>query len=540
VHKRKCRRNILEIAACAGFAAAAILLGAVPASATDCRGLAGKGFQDALIVEADELASTVTIAGIGGQNGASIKVPFCRVRGVLKPSPDSNINFELWLPPVGVWNERYQGIGNGGFAGTPIYPPMDRALRAGYAVSATDTGHTGSMDQSQWALGHPEKIEDLGWRSIHETAVISKEIIDFYYGKPAAHSYFNGCSTGGRQGLIEAQRFPKDYDGIVVGAPANWPYLLAADLATAQSVAERPDNWVPPEKIANVARAALAACGAESGFIDDPSQCHFDPLSLLCKTGQSDECLTRSEATTLRRIYDGLKDSSGKSIYPGFPAGTEAAWGLAKIGPGPGRVAESSTYPYPVGFFRNFIYENPDWDFRSISPIDALEQALKSRAGKAVDVRNPDLSAFRAAGGKLIQYHGWADPAIPAGSSIRYYESVATTMGGVESIQSFYRLFLAPGMQHCGGGPGPNAVGAAFGQAGPKDDPEHDVISALALWVEGGVPPEKITATLYRDNDPNKGVAAQRPWCVYPKVGRYSGQGDRRAAASYTCVASMR
>jgi hypothetical protein len=516
----------------------ALLICAANARSQDCRGLVGKKLQDAVIVETDDVSSALTITGLDSLHGVTIKLPFCRVRGILSPSADSNIIFEVWLPPASAWNGRYEGIGNGGFAGSLIYPAMSNALQAGFAVSATDTGHSGSASQSRWALGHPEKIEDLGWRSIHETSLVSKAIAEAYYGKPPARSYFNGCSTGGRQGLVEAQRFPKDYDGIVVGAPANWPYLLAADLATAQYVAERPENWVSPAKIRNLAKAALASCHAENGVIDDPSQCHFDPSNLLCKGSSSDECLTSAELQTVREIYTGLEDAAGKSIYPGFPPGTEAVWSSAKIGPGEGRVAESSTYLYPTGYFGNFVFNDPDWDFRSISPINALAKALDSQAGKAVDVAKPDLSAFQSAGGKLIQYHGWADPAIPAGSSIRYYESVAEKMGGIASIQSFYRLFLAPGMSHCGGGAGPNAVGGAFSLPAPSRDAEHDVVAALEHWVEDGVPPVEITATLYRDNDANKGIAAQRPWCAYPATAHYSGQGDRLQTARYACKAA--
>jgi Tannase and feruloyl esterase len=513
-----------------------LLICAAYARPEDCRGLVGKKFQDAVIVETDDVSSALTMTGLDSLHGVTIKLPFCRVRGILSPSADSNIIFEVWLPPASAWNGRYEGVGNGGFAGSLVYPAMNNALQAGFAVSATDTGHSGSASQSSWALGHPEKIEDLGWRSIHETSLVSKAIAEAYYGKPPAHSYFNGCSTGGRQGLVEAQRFPKDYDGIVVGAPANWPYLLAADLATAQYVAERPENWVSPAKLRNLAKAALVSCHAENGVIDDPSQCHFDPSNLLCKGNSSDECLTSAELQTVREIYTGLEDAAGKSIYPGFPPGTEAVWSSAKIGPGAGRVAESSTYPYPTGYFSNFVFDDPRWDFRSISPIDALAKALNSQAGKAVDVANPDLSAFRAAGGKMIQYHGWSDPAIPAGSSIRYYESVAANMGGIDNIQSFYRLFLAPGMSHCAGGSGPNAIGGAFSLPAPIHDPEHDVIAALARWVEQGEAPATITATLYRDNDPGKGIAAQRPWCVYPAIARYSGKGDRLQASSYICT----
>ena len=335
---------------------------------------------------------------------------------------------------------------------------------------------------------------------------------------------------------MEAQRFPTDYDGIVVGAPANyWPRLLASDLQTVQAAAEKAGGWVSREKLAAVSKAALNTCHASDGVIDNPGSCKFDPASLLCKSGESQSCLTQSELATLREIYAGLFDSAGNSIYPGFPPGTEASWSQAKMGPAQGRFAEASTYPFPTGFFGNLVFGNAAWNFRGVSPLDALNKAVNSPAGRAVYADNPDLAAFRAAGGKLIQYHGWSDPAIPAGASIKYYESVAAQMSGVGSIRAFYRLFLAPGMGHCGGGAGPNAVGAAFGLPPSNRDPAHDVVSAVARWVEDGVAPETITATLYRDNDPAQGIAAQRPWCVYPATARLEGQGDRREANSYKC-----
>ena len=376
-----------------------ILITPLLLGAQDCKGLVGKSFQDALITETDDVATSLTIASLDSRHGVTVTSPFCRVRGVLTPSSDSNINFEVWLPPTGGWNGKYEGVGNGGFAGSLIYPAMNEALRAGYAVSGTDTGHSGAAPQSQWALHHPEKIEDLGWRSIHDTAIVSKAVIAAYYGKDPARSYFNGCSTGGRQALMEAQRFPTDYNGIVAGAPANWPYLLAADLATVQSVAEKPENWVSSAKMKAVAQAALETCHAENGVIEDPSRCHFDPSSLLCKSSSNDFCLTAAEAETVRRIYTGLQDAASKSIYPGFPPGSENAWSSAKMGPGPGRVEQSSTYPYPIGYFSNFVFEDPHWDFRSMSAVDALAHALDRRAGKAVDVVNPGLTAFRAAAG---------------------------------------------------------------------------------------------------------------------------------------------
>ena len=443
------------------------------------------------------------------------------------------------MPPVGYWNGKYEGVGNGGFAGSLIYPAMSWGLGAGYAVSGTDTGHAGGPLDAGWALGHPEKIADFGWRGIHETAAASKAVVEAYYGKAPAHAYFAGCSDGGREALMEAQRFPQDYDGIVAGAPANyWTKLLANAVWTEQAL-NQPNSWIAPDKLPVITKAVFAACHGEGGYLDDPAQCRFDPSSLVCKAGQSEGCLSEPEAAALRKIYSGTQDANGKSIFPGYPPGGEAgpaAWALWITGSDPKRTSGSLINGFGTGFFADMVFDKPDWRIDDQNVVEALADAEKKTA-EPLDSANPDLSAFKAAGGKLIQYHGWHDAAIPAQSSIEYYQSVAAKMDGVDNIRSFYRLFLAPGMEHCGGGPGPNAVGGVFGLPSPSRDPGHDIVAALAHWVEDGAAPDSIVATRYRDNDPAKAIEAQRPWCAYPATARYAGRGDRSAPASFVCQA---
>jgi Tannase and feruloyl esterase len=525
----------------AGAAAtSALFLAAGNAAAADCGALAGKTFGDATITAATNVSPPSSVVGKDPPTPVAVNAPFCRIQGSIKPSPDSDIAFEVWLPPQSGWNGKYEGVGNGGFAGSLIYPSMDWALEAGYAVSGTDTGHSGGSLDAPWALGHPEKITDFGWRAIHETASASKAIIEAYYAKSPAHSYFAGCSDGGREALMEAQRFPKDYDGIVAGAPANfWTRLLANGIWTDQALAETPDSWIPPEKLSVVSDAALKACHGEDGVLDDPGQCHFDPSSLLCKAGESKECLSAPQIAALKKIYSGMQDASGKSVFPGYPPSGEAgpvAWSLWLTGADPKRVEGTLIYGFSTGYFANMVFDKADWSFQGQNPADDLAQA-QGKTAQALDAASPDLSAFRDAGGKLIQYHGWNDAAIPAPTSILYYEDVADKLGGIEKTQSFYRLFMAPGMQHCGLGLGPNAVGGVFGLPSPSHDPSHDVVAALAHWVEDGAAPDKIIATLYRDNDPTKGIVAQRPWCAHPAVAHYSGQGSRTDSASYACTA---
>jgi hypothetical protein len=509
------------------------------AAAANCQTLAGKMFEDALVVGTDDVTPPLVVATIDPFNpsGTTVKAAFCRVHGSIKPSPGSDIDFEVWLPTPAAWNGKFEGVGNGGFAGTLSYGDMNSALVAGYAVAATNSGHWGSMADASWAIGHAERVDDLGWRAVHATSVASKAIVEAYFGKPPVHAYFNGCSTGGRQGLVEAQRFPKDYDGIIAGAPANyWPQSLASEVPIMQSLATNPASWVSPAKLAIVNKAVVDACHGANGVVDDPERCEFDPTVLLCKGEQSDSCLSSEEVASIRRIYRGLDDPAGTSIYPGYSPGAETSWSLWLMGPSQSRGTGSIDYPFAIGYYRDFILQDPHWNPANFDPQRDLATALNAAAEQAVYAENPDLTTFKASGGKLIQYHGWNDAAIPPAASLKYYKSVATTMGGVDSLQSFYRLFLAPGMGHCGFGPGPNAVGGAFGLRSLSGDPDHDLVSALAHWVEDGVAPSRLIATLYQGNNPTKGVAAQRPWCAYPQVAQFDGQGDRSKAESYSCA----
>jgi hypothetical protein len=531
-----------RLAAMGSVAACALSFGA-GAAAADCGTLAGKTFGPAAITAATNVAPPSSVMGSDVRAPVALNAPFCRVQGSIKPSPDSDIAFEVWLPPEAAWNGKYEGVGNGGFAGYVLYGAMDRALEGGYAVSVTNTGHYGGDLEAGWALGHPEKITDFGWRAIHETASASKAIIEAYYAKPPAHSYFAGCSDGGREALMEAQRFPKDYDGIIAGAPANfWTRLLTNGVWTDQALSETPDSWISPDKLAIITDAALKACHGENGIVDDPGQCHFDPSSLLCKAGESKECLSAPQITALKKIYSGMQDASGKSVFPGYPPGGEVgpvAWTLWLTGAEPKRIEGTLIYGFVTGYFADMVFDKPDWNFHGQNVADDLAQA-EQKTAQAVDAANPDLSAFRDAGGKLIQYHGWNDAAIPAQSSIDYYEEAAAKLGGIEKTQSFYRLFMGPGMQHCGLGLGPNAIGGVFGLPSPSRDPAHDVIAALAHWVEDGAAPDQIIATLYRDNNPTKGIVAQRPWCPHPAIAQFSGQGARTDAASYACTAAAK
>jgi Tannase and feruloyl esterase len=461
---------------------------------------------------------------------------FCRVVAEATPSADSAIKIEVWMPAEG-WNGRFRGQGNGGFAGEIDYRGLALAVRQKYASAATDTGHSAVGTDARWALGHPEKVIDFGYRAIHEMTQIAETLIKAFYGNPAQHAYFASCSNGGRQALMEAQRFPADYDGILAGAPANyWTHLLTTALANAQATTLDPASYIPSSKLPALAHAVNAACDAQDGVTDgvlnDPRQCKFDPASLLCKAGDSSECLTAPQITALKKLYEGPRDANGALIFPGYlPGGEEGPGGWAAwiTGQEPGK---SLLFAFGGGYFSNMVYEKADWNYRNTRVDDGVK-AAEEKTAKILNATDPNLATFKSRGGKLILYHGWNDAAISALNSINYYGAVESKMGQRET-DSFSRLYMVPGMQHCGGGPGANSFGQ-LGQGAP--DPQHNMELALVEWVEKGTAPSEIVATKYADDDPSKGVKFTRPLCPYPKVAKFNTTGDPNDAANFVCAA---
>lgn len=460
----------------------------------------------------------------------------CRVAGAIKPSNDSDIEFEVWMPSSS-WNGKFQGIGNGGFAGAIGYSAMAAAVSHGYATASTDTGHQAGGTDATWALGHPEKVADFGYRAIHETADKAKAILRAFYGQAPRRSYFSACSNGGRQALMEAQRFPEDYDGIIAGAPANnWTHLLGGGMSGVVATLATPESYLPASKLPAVESAALAACdaldGVKDGVIDDPTKCHFDPRKLLCRGPESDSCLTEQQVNTLEKIYTGPRNTKGEQIFPGYATGGETGpggWSAWITGSAP---AKSLGYAFGVNFFQNMVFSSPAWDYRTFNLEHDLKVADDSLA-RILNSTDPDLKRFKGRGGKLILYHGWSDAAIPPVSTINYYNSVAAKMG-TKDTASFVRLFMVPGMQHCGGGPGPNSFGQAAISGG---DPQHDIDAALEGWVEQGSAPEQIVATKFKNGvDPSSGVARTRPLCKYPLVAQWTGNGSSDEASNFVCV----
>jgi hypothetical protein len=462
---------------------------------------------------------------------------FCRVLADANPSADSEIKIEVWMPVSG-WNGRFRGQGNGGFAGEIDYRALGLAVLQGYASAATDTGHAASGTDATWALGHPEKIVDFAYRAIHEMTVVGKATVKAFYGDAPQHSYFANCSNGGRQALMEAQRYPEDYDGILAGAPANyWTHLLASALYDAQVTTSDPSSYIPTSKIPAIAKAVDAACDAKDGLTDgvlnDPRQCHFDPASLLCKAADSDACLTRPQVTALKKLYEGAHDSKGKEIFPGFLPGAEdgqGGWPLWIAGAGPGK---GLLFAFGGGFFSDMVYDQADWDYKKANLDEAVAAADKKLAS-VLNATETNLKPFESHGGKLIIYHGWNDAAISALNTINYYESVENKMGK-QDADSFLRLFMVPGMQHCGGGPGPDI----FGQMGfsSSNDPQHNMYLALEQWVEKGVAPSTVIATKQTGEGAAAGAKMTRPLCAHPQVAKYKGSGDTNDAANFVCAA---
>jgi feruloyl esterase len=435
---------------------------------------------------------------------------FCRVAATLKPTSDSDIKVEVWMPASG-WNGKFQAVGNGGWGGSIAYPAMSAALRRGYATASTDTGHSGGG--ASFALGHPEKLIDYAYRSEHEMTVKAKAIIAAYYGDGPTLSYWNGCSAGGKQGLKEAQRFPDDFNGIIAGAPAaDWTGRAAASLRVAQALHKEDGSYIPPTKYLLIHNAVLEACdaldGVKDGVIEDPKRCTFDPKVLECRGADNSECLTAGQVEAARKIYSAAMNPKTRREITSLEPGSELGW-----------ATWGGPQPLGISFdhFKYVVFKDPAWDYRTFNFENDVVRAEQIDDG-LINALDPNLKPFFDRGGKLLHYHGWSDPQISPGQSVQYYKRVAERIGGPDKLQNSYRLFMAPGMAHCGGGEGPNTF---------------DSVSALEQWVEKGQAPDRIVASLVRGSK----VVRTRPLCPYPQVARYKGDGSTDDAVNFVCKA---
>lgn len=461
---------------------------------------------------------------------------FCRVVAVARPTSDSVINFEVWVPSVGQWNHNFLGVGNGGYRGAISYGALANGLQRGFATASTDTGHTG--EDLKFAAGHPEKIVDWGYRAIHVMTESAKLIIRDYSGAFARHSFFIGCSTGGHQALSEVQRFPADYDGVVAGDPGNdrvhlnvgflWAFAATHD-ANGKTI-------LPTSKLPLINRAAVAACdeqdGIKDGIISDPQPCHFDPAVLLCKGKEDDECLTAAQAEAVKNVYAGPRNPrTGEQIIAGYSPGSESPMGDEFEGGWKNYITDRNE-PMRLEFWKYWVFHDAAWDWHTFDYDRDVARADTELA--AVNASNADLSAFEARGGKILMYSGWADPVGPPMDAVDYYQGVQKVVGGREKTEAFFRLFMVPGMAHCRGGPGPNLFGGLSTIASPQvnTDAEHDMLSALVQWVENGSAPNYIIAAHLT----NGSIDRTRPLCPYPKIARWNGSGSSDDAKNFTCV----
>ena len=441
---------------------------------------------------------------------------FCRVAVITRPSTDSEIKFEVWMPASN-WNGKFIGVGNGGMAGSISYASMAAPLSRGYATSSTDTGHEGRNNDGSYALGHREKVIDFGYRAVHEMTVEAKLIIATHYGQAPAFSYWSGCSTGGRQALTEAQRFPADYNGIIAGAPANFlTHLQASSVWKAQAIHKNPGGLIPPSKLPLIHKAVVAACdardGVKDGLLQDPRLCAFDPKTLECQGEDGPDCLTAAQVAVARTFYGPTVNPRTKvEIYPGLALGSELGW-TSDVG----RMHADITKTQASEYLRYAVFHDANWDFSTFNFDSAMVLADRIDDGitKATD---PNLQAFFRRGGKLLQYHGWSDPSVSPLNSVNYYISVADLVGHQANVSDSYRLFMIPGMDHCSGGDGPNTF---------------DSIHAIEQWVEEKNAPDAVIASELKGGK----VTRTRPLCPFPQVAKYKGTGSTDDAASFMCA----
>ena len=499
-------RNISSFA----LVAAVVCVLAAPARAASCASLASLQIKDATMASA-ETVEPGAFAPPQSRGPAAVyqSLPaFCRVAATLQPVPDSHIGIEIWMPVSG-WNGKLQSVGNGAWAGSISYPAMAGALAAGYATASTDTGHKGNS--GRFVFDHPEQAVDFAYRAVHEMTVAAKTFVAAFYSSPLQSAYWNGCSTGGRQALVEAQRYPNDYDGIIAGAAANYvTHLQGMQVWAAQQAHLSEASLIPPAKLSALHRAALAACdardGVADGVIEDPRNCHFDPKVLACKEGDGAECLTPRQLETAQKLYAGPQDSrTGAQVFPGLEPGSETGWAMV-AGPQPMSLA--------IEVYQYLVHQDPAWDYKTFDPSQDVPLA-DQKIAKTWNSTDPNLTPFFSHGGKLLMYHGWADPGIPPLNSVAYYTSVVNKVGAAQAAGSI-RLFMVPGMGHCRGGDGTDTF---------------DPVQALDRWVQSSHAPDHIPASRIRNGTPDR----TRPLCPYPQSAHYKGAGSIDDAANFAC-----
>jgi feruloyl esterase len=484
------------------------------ASVHGCEAVRSLTLPRAKVTSAQFVAAGALALPEGASGSAAVaQLPaFCRAAATLTPSPDSEILMEIWLPAEN-WNGKFLAVGNGGWAGTISFDAMAAGLRKGYATASNDTGHTDRG--AEFALNH-DRLVDFAYRAMHEMTVQSKTIVGGFYKRPPRLSYYQGCSTGGRQGMMEAQRYPDDFDAIVAGAPVyNMVHLNVSQTALQVEMLKNPERIVPQSKVTLLANAVVAACdgndGVKDNIINNPRACKFDPGTLGCKGGDAADCLTAAQVESARQLYSPVTTKSGKVVYPGRSPGVESGW-AARI-----PVVGKPVNPLWGDMPRFVGHRDPNWDVMSFDFEKDL--ALTLNNASFIEASDPDLSNFKGRGGKLLLWHGWADPGPAPENTINYYSQVTKTVGG-GSQDEWMRLFLLPGVAHCGGGVGPD---------------QADFLGAMERWREQGVAPGQITAA--RNTGRSGLPPISRPLCPFPQVAKYKGAGSVEEAANFVCAA---
>jgi len=520
------------------------------AHAVDCSSLISVTSDSSTMTAADSITPPATIGG------AAVTVPFCRVQGTARPTSDSEIKFEVWLPPtVGTWTGRMKVNGTGGYAGATPYARLAQDVGDGFVSAGSNMGHDGG-ESATWTLGHPEKVKDWGLRAHFYVATAAKTLANAFYGQPVSHAYFEGCSNGGRQALMMAQNYPTLFDGIAAGAPSNWyPDLLMWLLWSGvhQTPVLGQPAVVSPAKRTAITQRVLQACDAIDGLVDgqitNPRACVFN-IDSMGPAG--DGTLTAAELAVAKAMYAGTTSETGQQRYTGAKFGGEADWDP--------NFADNGGYGPFIG---HYVYGvlSPPFDWRRDINFSTVYDTAKAALTPITAAPSPDLTAFKNHGGKLIQFAGWNDSVVPPDGSVNYYHSLALfeklhtlpspTIGAMvnnlspqdvaltaqflgDRVRQYHRLFLLPAVAHCGGSTGPSSIGGGMPEPPAAfRDADHHVVSALIKWVEQGVAPERIIATRFSGG----ALTLSRPLCPYPAQAAYNGSGDISVASNFACVA---
>ncbi len=578
--------NTAALSLACGIAGAWAL--AAPAQASSCTDLTSASISlPAPASVVSFTAEDVTTGSFTPPGGAAITgLPaFCRVAFVISSSGNAKTSqsaMEAWLPEQG-WNGRYLGFGNGGFAGAISYSSLELGLLEGFAAANTDMGtsllfgcnglfcgnHEGYGGIPGGLYGDGAAIRDFGYAATHLMTVAAKQIVAAYYAAPAAHSYFDGCSTGGQQALMESQRFPNDYDGILAGAPAhNRTHLHMAGPAVYEATHFAPDAYLTDAALALAHSLVLRKCAGTDGglrtddFLTQPAQCKANATDIQCQPNQSAtnvpctdpsaatcSCLTPHQAVAMNRVWTGAVDNTGAQLYPGGERGAEEPVALTAANGYEGNLGLPWQQAFSEPAFDSLMFwsQGPLWQWQDLFyTVNGLQPELASEIAvvdnapvgnetfaQVLNANSTDLSAFNKLGHKMVMYAGYADPLIPSATAIDYYNAVAAND---PNVGTYLRLFMAPGMWHCGGGPGANVFGNLTGNVPPAPlNPADDALGALIAWTEAGITPLTLTATKYVNDSPASGIAFQRPLCLYPAHSQYVA-GDKTKASSYKCV----